>query len=138
MVMNKELLQVVLADDDKEDCLIFSDAVADLSIKIDLTVVGNGDKLMALLQEFIPDILFLDIHMPCRDGWQCIKEIRANPLYDKLPVIMFSGMGDKDIMSYFYREGANHFLIKPYTMDDLKQSLEIIFSNFPRYSIPLQ
>jgi CheY-like chemotaxis protein len=87
---------------------------------------------MALLQEFIPDILFLDIHMPCRDGRQCIREIRANPLYDRLPVIIYSGMGEKDIISSFYREGANQFLIKPSTMDELKQALDIIFKNFYR------
>lgn len=132
MVINSEPLQVVLADDDKEDCFIFSDAIADLRIEIDLTIVGNGDKLMALLQEFIPDILFLDIHMPCRDGRQCIREIRANPLYDRLPVIIYSGMGEKDIISSFYREGANQFLIKPSTMDELKQALDIIFKNFYR------
>lgn len=123
-------LQVVLADDDAEDCLIFSQAINELRISIDLATVRDGELLMQLLKKYIPDLLFLDIHMPCKDGKQCIREIRSNPALDKLPVIVYSGMGEKEIISYFYREGANHFLLKPSTMDELKQALEIIFSNF--------
>ncbi|GGH73013.1 CheY-like chemotaxis protein [Filimonas zeae] len=129
-VNNNPPLQVVLADDDAEDCLIFSDAIKELRIVVDLATVSNGELLMQLLNKYIPDLLFLDIHMPCKDGKQCIREIRANPALDKLPVIVYSGMGQQDTIAYFFREGANHFLLKPTTMDDLKYALEIIFNNF--------
>jgi len=121
-------LEVILAEDDEEDILIFRDAVTEALIPVNLETVKNGELLMQLLLKFIPDLLFLDIHMPCKDGKQCIREIRANPRYDSLPVIVYSGRSDPDIISFFYRAGANQYIIKPETMDGLKRMLVQIFS----------
>lgn len=128
-VHSDKSLDVVLADDDQEDVMIFTEAVSEAYIKINLKTVKNGELLMQLLLEFIPDLLFLDVHMPCMDGKQCIREIRANPRYDSLPVIVYSGMSEQDIITFFYRAGANRYVIKPLTMEGLKQVLTQIFSH---------
>jgi CheY-like chemotaxis protein len=127
-VSNYDPAHVLMAEDDDEDYLIFSLAVTDLSFTVLLTRAENGELLFKLLDEKIPDILFLDLLMPCKDGRQCLKEIRANKKYDALPIIVYSSLSDLRDIEFCYREGSNLYAIKPTTITELKSILEKIFS----------
>ncbi len=119
---------ILLAEDDKDDVEIFDTALKQLDISYMLRNAQNGEMLFVLLKERIPYILFLDIDMPCKDGMACIMEIRKNREYDKLPVIMYtSHMADK-IIEECYRNGANMFLAKTTTFNELTTKLKKIFS----------
>ncbi|HWB25585.1 MAG TPA: response regulator [Chitinophagaceae bacterium] len=124
----KEPTRVLLAEDDDDDFFIFSLAAQELSVRIMLTRAENGDILIKLLDENIPDLLFLDLLMPCKDGRTCIKEIRANAKYDKLPIIVYSSMRDLNNIEFCYREGGNLYVFKPSSLPDLKVILEKILS----------
>lgn len=126
--MNYQSTHVLIADDDDDDYQIFSAAVNELSIQIVLDRSEDGDALMAFLKNEIPDILFLDILMPCKDGRACIREIRANKRFDELPVITYSSLKQVDTIEFFYREGANLFVIKPSSFKELKEILQKILS----------
>src|SRR3954470_9650109 len=119
---------VLMAEDDDEDYYIFSLAIKELSFTVVLTRAENGDILLKLLEEKHPDILFLDLLMPCRDGRQCIKEIRANNKYDSIPIIVYTSLSDLKDVEFCYREGSNLYAIKPATLSELKSILERIFS----------
>lgn len=119
---------VLVAEDDDDDYLIFSIAIAETSFTVVLKRAENGEILMKLLNEDIPDILFLDLLMPCQDGKQCLKEIRANKKYDTLPIIVYSSLSDLENTEYCYREGSNLYVIKPNSIGDLKGILERILS----------
>jgi CheY-like chemotaxis protein len=116
--------RILLAEDD--DCLIFTLAVEDSSIAVTLTRAKNGDQVMEQLGQEIPDILFLDLEMPCKNGKQCLKEIRANPKYDELPIIIFSSFTAASDIDFCFREGANLYIIKPDSVADLTQMLKRI------------
>lgn len=125
----KEPAHVLLAEDDDDDFFIFSLAVKELSVRVMLTRAENGDILMKLLDEAPhPDLLFLDLLMPCKDGRTCIKEIRANAKYDTLPIIVYSSMRDMNNIEFCYREGGNLYVFKPSSLPDLKDILERILS----------
>lgn len=125
----QELTYVLLAEDDDDDYLIFSLAVNDItSVRVELKRAENGDILMRLLDEKHPDLLFLDLLMPCRDGRQCIREIRANRKFDSLPIIVYSSMSDLESIEFCYREGTNLYARKPSSLTDLKSILEKIFA----------
>ena len=119
---------VMIAEDDDDDFYIFSVAIEELSITILLTRARNGDILIRLLNDKIPDILFIDLMLPGKDGRQCLKEIRANHKYDSLPVIMYTSMKDVREIEFCYREGANLYVIKPTGFSDLKTILERILA----------
>lgn len=57
--------------------------------------VEDGKILTKKLSEKIPDILFLDIHMPCKDGLQCFTDIRTDNQYDERPVIIYPSFDDR-------------------------------------------
>jgi len=52
-------------------------------------LVSNGVRLMQHLQHFAPDLLFLDLEMPFKNGLECLVEIRANTVLENLPVLFF-------------------------------------------------
>ncbi len=119
---------ILIAEDDDDDYLIFSIAIKETSFTYVLKRAENGEILLKFLNDELPDILFLDMLMPCIDGKQCLKEIRANKKYDSLPIIVYSSLNDLENIEYCYREGSNLYVIKPSSIGDLKSALERILS----------
>ena len=119
---------VLLAEDDKDDVLIFELAVEQARIIINLRHAIDGDELFRLLKEAIPDIIFLDINMPCKDGVTCIAEIRQNPDYNHVPVIMYTSYNHSQKIEAAYKKGANFYLIKTESIVELAEKLKKIFS----------
>src|SRR5258705_11979617 len=88
-----EPVKILLAEDDEDDRELFKAALKEVKPEVKVEMVDDGQKLMSYLtstDEAHPDIIFLDINMPCKDGIQCLKEIRGNKKLDDVPVIMFS------------------------------------------------
>ena len=116
-------IKVILADDDKDDCLLFSEVIAELPIDTELTIVHDGKELMQRLANAtidFPDVLFLDLNMPRKDGFECISEINVSENLKGLPVIIFSTMYDKDIADRLYNHGAYYYMRKPSSFSALK------------------
>jgi CheY-like chemotaxis protein len=127
-VKNSFNFKIILAEDDPDDVLFFELALKEISGFITIRHAANGQKLMDLLNESIPDFLFLDIHMPCKGGLDCIKEIRNHRKYDGMPVIMITGSNFfKDIQNT-YLFGANRYIFKTVKIEDLVSTLTHIFS----------
>lgn len=119
---------ILLAEDDSDDVTIFEIALKQLNIPYIMRHAANGDLLFVLLKERIPYILFLDIHMPCKDGISCIVEIRKHREYDSLPVIMYTSHLSKKIVEECFRGGANLYLAKTATFSELTEKLGKIFN----------
>jgi CheY-like chemotaxis protein len=119
---------ILLADDDQDDVMIFRLAIKELSVDILLTHAEDGGKLLELLKELLPDIIFLDIDMPCKDGKECIREIRGNRKYDHIPVIMYTSLAYSSYVEQTYRAGANLFMVKPTSIRDLADKIQNILA----------
>lgn len=119
---------ILLAEDDLDDVEIFETALQEVGQPYIMRNAKNGDVLFVLLKDKIPYLLFLDIHMPCKDGMACIVEIRKNREYDKLPVIMYTSMFTEKIIEESYRNGANLYITKTNTIQDLVTKLKKVFS----------
>lgn len=115
---------LLLAEDDDDDYLIFSLALRETKLAAELSRVANGDELMESLEESIPDVLFLDIRIPCRNGTECLKEIRANARFDEMPVVIHSGFGDDKNIGDCYEAGATRYVIKPNTIREVAEILQ--------------
>ena len=119
---------ILLAEDDHDDVLIFETALKEADILYQLRHAENGEKLFVLLKENIPYILFLDINMPCKDGVACISEIRKTREYDHLPIIMYTSNLLNKIVDDCFASGANLYLAKAFTFTTLADNLKKIFS----------
>jgi DNA-binding response OmpR family regulator len=119
---------IVLAEDSLEHCFFFKKALKEVAPDIQLTCVNDGDKLVKLLESYLPDLLFLDLAMPCKDGVQCIKELRESRAYDNLPIIVFTVSSQEHTIQTTYSFGANLYFIKPAEYALLVSSLRKILA----------
>ena len=114
--MNLEKLTILLADDDKDDCLFFEEAIAELEQPANFTAVHDGEQLMQLLSNKtnkLPDVLFLDLNMPRKNGFECLEEIKKNKKLTALPVVVFSTSFEQEVVNRLYDTGAKYFIRKP-------------------------
>jgi CheY-like chemotaxis protein len=128
---NFKALNILLADDDLDDRQFFCLALEALTIPTKLTTVENGENLMAYLSENIsqlPDVIFLDINMPRKNGIECLSEIKQNEKLKDLPVIMFSTSKSIDKIGLVFKKGADVYIHKPSEFSQLKQ---VIFHALP-------
>src|SRR4051812_38109776 len=115
--MNKHHYNLLLADDDEDDCAFFKEALDELSLPVSLVVVNDGVQLMDYLaansSNNLPDMLFLDLNMPRKNGHECLKEIKEIEKLHTLPVIIFSTSLDIEIVDLMYKKGATYYIRKP-------------------------
>ena len=114
--MNLKQLNILLADDDIDDCAFFKKAVEDFPISTYCTAVHDGEQLMKQLTNEtneLPNVLFLDLNMPRKNGFECLSEIKLNKKLKQLPVIIFSTSFDQEVVNVLYENGAQYFIRKP-------------------------
>jgi len=120
--MADDALLILLADDDPDDCLLFKDALEELTLRTRLIIVSNGEELMQLLYKTaeLPDILFLDLNMPRKNGFDCLLEIKQSGKLKTLPVITLSTSFEEDVVARIYQHGAQYYIRKPNNFSKLK------------------
>ena len=138
--MNVKQLNILLADDDLDDCRFFKEALEALPLTTKLTTVNDGEELMTYLLEntdHLPHVLFLDINMPRKNGFECLSEIKHHDKLKDLPVVMFSTSNAQDKINILFNTGADVYIRKPSNFAQLVQVIhhalplaaENIFSN---------
>ena len=122
--MELKQLNVLLADDDVDDCTFFKKALNDLPLSSQLEMVHDGEQLMQLLNNetsLLPHVLFLDINMPRKNGYECLAELKQSDRLKDLPVIMFSTSNSREAMSQLFKSGVDVYIRKPGNFDQLKE-----------------
>jgi len=122
--MSLGTIHILLADDDKDDCLLFQDILDELPLSTHLTTVGNGEQLIYLLRETsapLPDVLFLDLNMPRKNGYDCLTEIKNTEKLRSLPVIIFSTSYEPEIVRILFQKGVLDYIRKPNSYRQLEK-----------------
>jgi len=130
-LLKKKSLSILLADDDEGSRVIFMEAMAEIAPHVKVSIAVNGRKLMNTLlapHGELPDIIFLDLNMPIKNGWECLQEIRNNDRLKDIPVIIYSTSANREHIDQTYEEGANFYLIKPDSFNELKLMAKSILS----------
>lgn len=137
--MNKKPSKsIFLADDDADDCMLFEDALREVGISADLTMASDGIELINLMEERVPpspDVIFLDLNMPRRNGFECLELIRNKKQWKDIPIVIFSTTGQEEMIRKVYEQGANYFMRKPGSFVKLKQAIrQILDIDWTKYS----
>lgn len=131
MKINKQHapLNILLADDDLDDRSFFEKALSEIPLTTSLKTVNNGEQLMDYLAEHttdLPDVLFLDLSMPRKTGFECLSEIKESQTFKNLTVIMLTtsftrGLDLEDnLKTTLVRMGAHDYIRKPIEFEELK------------------
>jgi CheY-like chemotaxis protein len=114
-------LNIVIADDDRDDIELFQAALSEVACDANLTVAYDGEELSALLGELpIPDAIVLDLNMPKKGGLQCLKELRTNVDFEEVPIVILSTSSSPLSRNNCLLNGANLYLTKPNTFEGMK------------------
>lgn len=132
-------IKVLLADDDKDDCLLFKEALEELPLSTVLSIVHDGEQLMKLLKDNpnkLPHVLFLDLNMPRKNGFECLAEIRDSRNMKGLIVIISSTTSKQDMVDLVYKYGAHHYIRKPSEFPHLKNVIHQVLINISEGLFP--
>ncbi len=129
MVHKVRPVTILMADDDSEDRALTREAFRESHLANDLRFVENGEELMDYLYRRgkyadpalspRPSIVLLDLNMPKKDGREALEEIKANPAFHSLRIIvMTTSKAEEDILRS-YRLSAASYITKPVTFESL-------------------
>lgn len=124
--MNKEYMHIILADDDEDDRLFFTDAFEEIKISTKVQTYNDGAELMDYLNDdeaILPEILFLDLNMPKKNGLECLHEIKANPKLSNIAIAIYSTSSSEEHIEETFVNGANIYIKKPNDFNALKKVL---------------
>ncbi len=129
------MLHILLVDDDVIDRELFIDAMNMTEKKFDITEASNGEEGVEYLKrtERLPDLIFLDLNMPVKDGRETLKEIRANNKFKSIPVCILSTSSAHFDVLNAYDAGANLFLVKPLDFGELVEMTSSLLKLFEKY-----
>jgi CheY-like chemotaxis protein len=129
MNRNRQPITILMADDDADDRQMTREAFDHCRVVNDLRFVENGADLMDYLhhrgkfsdtsQFPRPGLILLDLNMPLKDGREALREIKANPRFKSIRiVVMTTSKAEEDILRT-YQLGAESFITKPVTFTAL-------------------
>ncbi|MGY8908430.1 MAG: response regulator [Flavobacteriales bacterium] len=124
--MNENYINVVLADDDEDDRLFFSEAFDELKINTKVSTFNDGVYLMDYFSSedaILPQVLFLDLNMPRKSGLECLKELRADEKFKDVAIAIYSTSSSEEDVENTFVLGANIYIKKPSDFKSLKKVL---------------
>jgi CheY-like chemotaxis protein len=117
---------VLLAEDDEDDVHLFKTVLAELNQDILVTVAADGNLLMAFLKQAttLPEMIFLDLNMPFKNGFECLREIRGNEKWNSIQIFVLSTSSQPQHIEDAYKGGADLYLSKPTSYTQFKNMVE--------------
>lgn len=136
MVNSSNPFTILMADDDREDCLLVQDAMKEAHFDCDLRFVRDGEELCEYLHrrgryagaEDVPrpDLILLDLKMPRKGGREVIGELKSDPRFLHIPIVaLTTSMAADDIVGS-YAVGVNSYIAKPATFRELVEVMEVL------------
>jgi DNA-binding response OmpR family regulator len=119
---------VYIADDDGMDLHFMRNAVKQANPMLRIETFSDSKDLFSMLAFLLPDLLFLDLELPCHQGMQCILELRSHQRWKDLPVVVFSSSSRHANITAAYELGADLFFIRPFDQHTLVERLKALLS----------
>jgi two-component system, chemotaxis family, response regulator Rcp1 len=117
-------LEVLLVEDSPGDVRLTQEALKDAKVHINLRVVRDGIDAMAFLMregDYVtaprPDLILLDLNLPRKDGREVLKEIKENPEWKSIPVVVLTTSASEADILRSYLLHANCYITKPVNLD---------------------
>ena len=90
----------------------------------EVRIAHDGDAALAAVAEQVPDLVLLDVMLPGRDGYEVCREIRANPDWQAVRIIMLTARGRQSERQRGIDLGADAYVTKPFSTRDLVEQVK--------------
>ncbi len=127
--MNEHLLtSIFYADDDVDDLDFFKEAISEIDKPVCL--FEEGEKLLKSLHNPPPkpSVVFLDLNMPVKSGFDVLREIKASPAIENIPIVIFTTSISPNDIEMSKKLGANLYIRKPASVSALKKAINYVLS----------
>jgi len=124
---------ILIADDDEDDRLLARDALKEIESGSDVRFVEDGEKLLDYLHRRgrysdpscspRPRLILLDLNMPRKDGCEALKEIKADPRLQQIPIVVFTTSKAEEDIARSYELGVSSFVTKPVIFSSLVETM---------------
>lgn len=132
MPENANLRKKILMVDDDEINLV----TAELFLKndYDITKMKSGKDAIEYLEanDYIPNLVLLDIMMPNMNGWELFKKLQVMPKLDNIPIVFLTALVSEEEKKRAFRLGIADYIHKPFNMVDLKKSIGDILIKYSK------
>ncbi|AFZ65945.1 response regulator [Deinococcus peraridilitoris] len=122
----RNALRLLLVDDSEADVLLTRLAFEELDVPHELQVAQDGVEALNLLRsgtQALPDLILLDLNMPRMGGLEVLLELKANPAWRNVPVIVLTTSAAASDVWESYQRYANAYIRKPASLPDFVESL---------------
>jgi putative two-component system response regulator len=110
--------RVLIVEDEESNARVLSRLLRAEGYVVD--AVGDGEAALAAAADFSPDIILLDAGLPTMSGFDVCRHLRADPSTQLVPVVFITGLDTTDRRIAAIQAGANDFLSKPYSVEELR------------------
>ena len=131
--MNPDTRTILLAEDNPADAEMTIDALREAKLVNPIVHVEDGVEAMDYLlyrgkfaqrDKADPAVLLLDIKMPRMDGLEVLQELRENPKFQRLPVVILSSSREESDLAHSWDLGVNAYVVKPVDADQFFEAVK--------------
>jgi len=126
MPTTNKSLRVLIVDDNRDGADALGLLVEALGNQVHVTY--GGTQALDVATAFRPDLMFVDLLMPDMDGCSLVKRIRQIPAFAHTKIVAITGQKDNEHKAKAMRAGFDAYLVKPATLDEIKQVLDSVVS----------
>jgi len=117
------MIKILLIEDDLDDVELLEDALQDNGISFEAEKINDGAAAIDYIRTCnnCPDLIILDFNLPKVHGRQIILEIKSISSFKDIPLLILTTSSAKEDVEYAYKNGADKYIIKPSTLDQIKE-----------------
>jgi len=121
-------LKILLIEDDLDDIELLQDALLKQGVSYTMEDVNDGNEALDYIQlnKGIPDIIILDMNLPKVHGRDVIPAIKLSENFSNIPLLILTTSSSPDDIEYAYKNGANKYLKKPATVEEIRETVKTI------------
>lgn len=129
-------IRILVAEDDADDRMMIKDAFEESRLGNPVDFVEDGVQLMdylnrqgtygGLSDQPYPGFILLDLNMPRKDGRTALREIKASPILQRIPIVILTTSKAEEDIVRTYNLGVNSFICKPVTFDSLVEIVKTV------------
>lgn len=126
---------ILMLEDDSDDRYITSNMFREMAYNVDLKFFVHSQDVLPFMKHCLaeglnlPSLVLLDLNIPSGSGLEVLKDIKAHPALQRIPVVMISGSNYPKDVEESYRLGANSYIVKPLNSAHTQQKID----TFVRY-----
>ena len=121
--------KILIVEDDPDHANLVLDIFDTENIKGEVVLMKDGQEAIDYIQDEMQSqvsLVILDLNLPKVEGMEVLKFIKNNPKHCSIPVIILSTSSDQNTISEAYRNGANGYVTKPMSYDELVNKIKFL------------